>query len=365
MREYVLAINPGSTSTKVAVFKGKENLFETRLDHPLEELNQYKKITDQYLLRKNIILAWLQEIAIHSENLLAVVGRGGLLRPIPGGTYKITEEMIKDLKAGVQGEHASNLGGILAKAIADIEGIDAYIVDPVSVDEFEDVARVSGMPEIQRRSLGHALNIKAVGHSVAADLNKNFQEVNLIVAHLGGGISVAPVKLGRLVDYNNANEAGPFSPERAGDLPTGDLAKLCFSGEYTYNEIKEKLRGKGGLTAYLLTNNAIEVEKRIEEGDQRAKLIYDAMCYQIAKEIGAMATVLNGRIDAIVLTGGIAHSSYVTSNIAERVSFIAPVMIYAGEDEMKALNEGVLRVIRREENSKIYEEEVLTHDKKL
>ncbi|AKL96939.1 butyrate kinase Buk [Clostridium aceticum] len=362
MREYILAINPGSTSTKVALFKEEENISEKSLNHPIEELGKYTTITDQYMLRKNMILEWLKEINIHTSKLLAVVGRGGLLRPIPGGTYKVTEEMVKDLNDSIQGEHASNLGGIIAKAIADLEKIDAYIVDPVAVDEFEDIARISGIPEIPRRSLGHALNIKAVGHRVAADLNKNFHEVNLIVAHLGGGISVAPVKKGKLVDYNNANEMGPFSPERTGGLPTGDLAKLCFSGKYTYKEIKGKLRGKGGLTAYLSTNNAIKVEKRIEEGDQRAKLIYDAMCYQIAKEIGGMATVLNGKIDAIVLTGGIAHSSYVTSSVAQRVSFIAPVMIYAGEDEMKALNEGVLRVTRKQENYKIYEEEVLAYD---
>lgn len=362
LREYILAINPGSTSTKVSLFKKEENIYEKKLNHSPAELEEFTKITDQYELRKSIILKWLQEIEVSTEQLLAVVGRGGLLRPLPGGAYKVTEAMIKDLNIGIQGEHASNLGGIIAKAIADAEGIDAYIVDSVAVDEFENVARVSGMPEIERRSLGHALNIKAVGHRVAADLNKKFQEVNLIVAHLGGGISVAPVKKGRLVDYNNANEMGPFSPERAGSVPIGDLGNLCFSGKYTHAEIKSKLRGKGGLTGYLGTNNAIEVEERIEAGDEKAKLIYDAMCYQIAKEIGAMATVIDGKVDAIVLTGGVAYSSYVTSSIAERVSFIAPVVIHAGEDEMKALNEGVLRVIRGEEEFKIYEKEVKIND---
>lgn len=362
MREYILAINPGSTSTKVALFKEEEIVHEKKLNHSPTELEGFTKITDQYELRKNIILQWLQEVEITTDKLLTVVGRGGLLRPMPGGTYKVTEAMIKDLNIGIQGEHASNLGGIIAKAIGDAEGIDAYIVDPVAVDEFENVARISGIPEIERRSLGHALNIKAVGHRVATDLNKKFEEVNLVVAHLGGGISVAPVKKGCLVDYNNANEMGPFSPERVGSLPIGDLAKLCFSGRYTHAEIKNKLRGKGGLTAYLGTNNAMEAEERIEAGDPKAKLIYDAMCYQIAKEIGGMATVLEGNIDAIVLTGGIAYSSYVTSAIAERVSFIAPVIIHAGEDEMKALNEGTLRVIRGEEEFKIYEKEVKIND---
>ncbi|SET12248.1 butyrate kinase [Natronincola peptidivorans] len=362
MREYVLVINPGSTSTKVGLFKEEESVYEAKLNHSPQELEKFNKITEQYELRKQIILQWLNEIDIKTAEIKAVVGRGGLLRPMPGGTYKVTEAMIKDLNLGFQGEHASNLGGIIAKAIADAEGIEAYIVDPVAVDEFENVARVSGIPEIQRRSLGHALNIKAVGHRVAADLNKEFQEVNLVVAHLGGGISVAPVKKGKLVDYNNANEMGPFSPERAGGVPIGDLAKLCFSGKYTHAEIKGKLRGKGGLTGYLRTNNAIEVEERIETGDEKAKLVYDAMCYQIAKEIGAMATVLDGKVDAVVLTGGIAYSNYVTKTIAESVSFIAPVMIHPGEDEMKALNEGVLRVTTGNERFKIYEEEVNIND---
>ncbi|MCC5911852.1 MAG: butyrate kinase [Clostridiaceae bacterium] len=362
MKEYVLVINPGSTSTKVALFKEEICLAEKKLNHSPEELEEFEKVTDQYELRKNIILKWLDEVEVKTDRLLAVVGRGGLLRPMPGGTYKVTKKMMEDLNIGVQGEHASNLGGIIAKAIAETEGIEAYIVDPVAVDEFENVARVSGMPEIERRSLGHALNIKAVGHRVAMSCNKKFNEVNLVVAHLGGGISVAPIQKGRLVDYNNANEMGPFSPERAGGVPMGDLAKLCFSGEYTYSEVKSKLRGKGGLTAYLNTNDAQEVEKRVEIGDEKARLIYDAMCYQIGKEIGAMATVLDGKIDAIVLTGGIAYSQYVTDYISEMVEFMAPVIVHAGEDEMQALNEGALRVLKGEENYKIYEEEVKMND---
>ncbi len=362
MREYVLTINPGSTSTKVAMFKGEENILQTNLSHSPTELEKYEKIADQFDIRKDIILKWMEENNYSLESLIAVVGRGGLLRPMPGGAYKVTEAMIKDLKIGFQGEHASNLGGLIAKSIADIAKVEAYIVDPVAVDEFEDIARISGIPEIERKSLGHALNIKAVGHRVAASLGRKFNEVNLVVAHLGGGISVAPVKQGRLIDYNNANEMGPFSPERTGGLPVGDVAKLCFSGKYTHSEFKNKLRGKGGLTAYLGTNDARDVEKMIQSGDERAKLVFNAMGYQIAKEIGSMSTVLQGKIDAIVLTGGLAYSTRLTELIKEMVGFIAPVEVYPGEDEMKALNEGALRVINGEEKAKIYENEVAIND---
>jgi butyrate kinase len=277
---------------------------------------------------------------------------------MPSGTYKVTDAMIEDLKIGVQGEHASNLGGIIAKSIADLEGIDAFIVDPVAVDEFDDVARISGMPEITRRSLLHALNVRAVAHNLAKEKGKKPHELNLVVAHLGGGISVVPMRKGKMVDANNANEMGPFSPERTGGLPVGDIVKMCFSGKYTYQEVKKKMRGKGGLVAYLGTNDAREVEKMINEGDKKAKLVYEAMGYQIGKEIGAMATVLNGDIDAIILTGGIAHSKMLTDYVKEMVEFIAPVVLMPGEDEMWALNQGVLRVFSGEEEAKIYENEV-------
>ncbi|OPJ54682.1 butyrate kinase [Alkalithermobacter paradoxus] len=357
-REYILVINPGSTSTKVGMFKGNENVIQKNLTHSSQELEKYEKLCDQYELRKNIILDWMKEEGYSTSQLIAVVGRGGLLRPMPGGTYKVTDKMIEDLRVGIQGEHASNLGGIIAKAIADMENIESYIVDPVAVDEFEDIARISGIPQITRRSLGHALNIKAVGRRVASSLGYKFEDINMIVAHLGGGISVAPVRKGKNIDYNNANEMGPFSPERSGGLPVGDLAKMCFSGKYTFNEIKSKLRGKGGLVAYLGTNDAREVMKLIENGDQRAKLVFDAMGYQIAKEIGSMATVLNGDVKAIVITGGLAYSKYLTDYITDMVSFIAPVVVEPGEDELKALNEGALRVVNKEEVAKIYEQEV-------
>lgn len=358
LREYVLVINPGSTSTKVAIFKGEENVIQKNLSHFPEELEKFEKITDQYEYRRNIILEWMKDEGYETSQLKAVVGRGGLLKPMPSGTYLVTDALIEDLKIGVQGEHASNLGGIIAKSIAYLEGIEAYIVDPVAVDEFDDVARVSGMPEIKRRSLVHALNIKAVAYRVAKEMNKDVNDLNMVMAHLGGGISIVPLRKGKMVDANNANEMGPFSPERTGSLPVGDLAKLCFTGKYILPEMKKKISGKGGLVAYLGTNDAREVEKMIADGDEKAKLIYDAMGYQIAKEIGAMATVLEGKIDAVVLTGGIAYSKMLTGYITERVSFIAPVIIQPGEDEMIALNEGVNRVFSGQDQAKIYEQEV-------
>lgn len=357
-REYVLVINPGSTSTKVALFKDLENVIQKNLSHSTDELDKFEKITDQYEYRKDMILNWMKDEGYNTEQLKAVVGRGGLLKPMPSGTYKVTEPMIEDLKIGVQGEHASNLGGIIARAIADIEKVEAYIADPVAVDEFEDVARVSGMPDIKRKSLLHALNIRAIAHSVAADKGVHINDLNLVVAHLGGGISVVPMRKGRMIDANNANEMGPFSPERAGGLPVGDIVKMCFSGDYTMKTLKPKLRGKGGLVAYLGTNDAREVLKMIEAGDEKAKLVFEAMGYQIAKEIGSMATALKGDIDAIVLTGGVAYSEYLTNYIKDMVGFIAPVIVKPGEDEMTALNESVIRVLNNEETPKVYENEV-------
>ncbi|QEK13153.1 butyrate kinase [Crassaminicella thermophila] len=357
-KEYILVINPGSTSTKVALFKENENVIQKDLSHSPEELDKFSKIVEQFALRRKIILEWMKSEGFEISNLKAVVGRGGLLKPMPSGTYIVTDAMIEDLKIGVQGEHASNLGGIIAKSIADEAGVNAYIVDPVAVDEFDELARISGMPEIKRRSLLHALNIKAVAHRVAKEKNCNVDDLNMVMAHLGGGISIVPLRKGKMVDANNANEMGPFSPGRCGGLPVGDLVKMCFSGKYTLPEIKKKLTGKGGLVAYLGTNDAREVEKMIKEGNEKAKLVYEAMGYQIAKEIGAMAAVLEGKVDAIVLTGGIAYSKMLTDFVKERVSFIAPVLIHPGEDEMLALNEGVNRVLSGQEKAKIYEEEV-------
>lgn len=357
-KEYVLVINPGSTSTKVALFAGAENVLQKNLTHSPEDLSKFEKITDQFEYRKEIIIEWMKEEGYSVDQLKAVVGRGGLLKPMPSGTYKVTPALIEDLRIGIQGEHASNLGGIIARSIADVNSVEAFIVDPVAVDEFNDVARISGVPQVTRRSLLHALNVRAISIGLADEMEKSLDEMNLVVAHLGGGISVVPMEKGKMIDANNANEMGPFSPERTGGLPVGDLLKLVFSGDYTPKEMKTKLRGKGGLVAYLGTNDVRDVQAMIDKGDEKAKLVLEAMCYQIAKEIGKMATVLKGKVDGVVLTGGIAYSDYVTNMITEMVDYIAPVYVRAGEDEMKALNEGVMRVENGRELPKIYEDEV-------
>lgn len=352
----ILSINPGSTSTKIAVFDNDQLVFERVLRHSSEEIGQFNSICKQFSFRKNVILESVKEEGVELDSLSAVVGRGGLLKSIPGGTYKVNERMLEDLRVGIQGQHASNLGGILAYEIAEELKIPSYIVDPVVVDEMHDIARISGMPEIERKSIFHALNQKAIGRKAATDLGKTYESSNLIVAHLGGGITVGAHENGKVIDVNNGLDGeGPFSPERAGGLPTGDLAKLCYSGQYTLNEIKQKIVGKGGLVAYLNTNDGREVGKMIEEGNKEAELIYEAMAYQVAKEIGSCAAVLKGKIDAIVLTGGIAYDKRFTGWIKERVSFLGDVLIYPGEDEMIALAEGGLRVLRGEEEAKIYQ----------
>lgn len=357
-RKYVLAINPGSTSTKVSLFEGENELKTFKIDHSKEELDKYKKVADQYDYRLNLIKNWLNDEGIPTNSLIAVVGRGGLLRPMPGGTYSVTDSMLEDLKIGIQGEHASNLGGMLARGLANVENIPSYIVDPVAVDEFNEVARISGLKEIPRKSLIHALNIKAVSHRRANELNKDLKDLNLLVAHLGGGISIAPVEGGKMIDVNNAKEMGPFSPDRTGGLPVGDIVKMCFSGKYSLAEMKIKIQGEGGLFSYLGTMDGREVQARIDDGDEYAKLIYDAMAYQIGKEIGTYATVLKGKVDNIILTGGLAYSNYLVDKIKEMISFIAEVVVYPGEDEMDALNKGALRVISGQEKAKIYEDEV-------
>lgn len=356
MKEYkILVINPGSTSTKVALFSDENLLFEKKIQHSTKEISVFSRIIDQYEFRKNIILNFLEEKKVDLSILNAVVGRGGLLRPIPSGTYRINTKMIEDLKKGERGEHASNLGALLAYSIAEKLSIPAYIVDPVVIDEMKPIARISGMPEISRLSLFHALNQKAVARKAAADLGKRYEKTNFIIAHLGGGISVGIHCQGKVIDVNNAlNGEGPFAPERSGGLPVGALVELCFSGKFTKEEILKKITGKGGLTAYLNTNDVREVLKKIEQGDKYAKLILEAMAYQVAKEIGAGATVLKGQIDAIILTGGIAYTTEFVNLIKDRVSFLALVMVYPGEEEMIALCSGALRVLRGEEVEKNY-----------
>ena len=355
-RDYkILVINPGSTSTKVALFSNEQLLFEKKIGHSSQELSNFNKIIDQYRFRQDIILSFLKEKGINLSTLHAVVGRGGLLRPIASGTYRINEKMLEDLRSGVMGEHASNLGGLLAYGIAGNLSIPSYIVDPVVTDEMKPVARISGIPEIPRISIFHALNQKAIARKAALDLGKKYEKLNFIVAHLGGGISVGVHYKGKVIDVNNAlNGEGPFTPERSGGVPVGNLAELCFSGKFSKDEMMKKVKSKGGLVAYLNTNDVREVLKMINQGDKKAKLIFEAMAYQVAKEIGAGTTVLKGQIDAIILTGGIAYNNDFVNMVRDRVSFLSLVMVYPGEEEMLSLCEGALRVLKGEEVEKLY-----------
>lgn len=350
----ILTINPGSTSTKVALFENDSPLFEETINHSMGQLKRFPDLWAQFDFRRSAILTWLEKYDVIVDQLAAVVGRGGLLRSIPGGTYLVNEAMVADARKGVQGEHASNLGCVLAWSIAQEAGIQAYTVDPVCVDEFEPLARYSGHPLIQRRALAHTLNIHAIGRMAASQLRVNYDQTNFIIAHLGGGISICPLKNGRIIDVNDASSSGPFSPERTGELPLQPFIKLCFSGKYTEQQMRNLVMGQGGLIAYLDTNNAEEVEQRINPGDAYAKEVYEAMAYQIAKEIGAMATVVHGDVHAIILSGGLAKSRMLTGWIKERVEFIAPVIILAGESEMEALAHGALRVLQGNEVAKTY-----------
>ena len=350
-----LIINPGSTSTKLGIFEDETLVMDETLRHSTEEIAKYASIIDQKDFRKNIILDFLKEKNIDVKSFNVIVGRGGLLKPIPGGTYPVTDKLIADLKTGVQGQHASNLGGILAKEIADQIGVPSYIVDPVVVDELIPLARYSGMPEISRSSIFHALNQKAVARRYAKENGKKYEDLNLIVIHMGGGVSVGAHEKGRVIDVFNALDGdGAFSPERAGGVPTGGLIRLCFSGKYTEKEIMKMAVGNGGFNAYLGTNDARDVIRRIDEGDAKAKEVMDAFIFQISKNVGAMATVLKGKVDQIIITGGIAYNERVTGAIKERDGFIAPVTLYPGEDELLALAQGALRVMNGEEKAQEY-----------
>lgn len=351
----ILVINPGSTSTKIGVFQDETLLVEHTIRHATEEIAQYPSIIDQYHFRKEAILTVLENEQIKRSTLDAICGRGGLLRPIEGGTYRVNEEMIDDLRTGYFGQHASNLGGILAREIAAELMIPSFIVDPVVVDELAPLARISGSPLIQRKSIFHALNQKAVARRYAREVGKSYQDLNLIVTHMGGGITIGAHHQGNVIDVNNGLHGdGPFSPERAGSVPIGDLVELCFSGTFYREDITKSLVGEGGLVGYLGTNDAVEVEKKIAAGDEGAKLIYDAMAYQIAKEIGSAATVLEGKVDAILLTGGIAYGKAFTETISSKVNWIADVTVYPGEDELQALAQGAMRVLTGEEKPKVY-----------
>ncbi len=354
--ELILAINPGSTSTKIAVFRNTREVFLKNIKHTSDELSQFSRITDQYGFRKNIILRELQNADIDINNLIVIVGRGGLVKPIPSGVYVVNEALIKDLKIGVQGQHASNLGGLIAHDIAQtIPGAKAYIADPVVVDELDEIARISGHPLFERVSIFHALNQKAIARQHAKSISKSYEELNLIVVHLGGGISIGAHHMGRVIDVNQALDGeGPFSPERSGTLPVGAVVKMCFSGDYTQEEIKKMITGKGGYVAYLGTNEAYEVERMAATGEDKAELIQQAMAYQVAKEVGAMSTVLKGQVDAILLTGGIAYGKPFVNMLSERITHIAPIFVYPGEDEMRALAMNGLMVHKGETEAREY-----------
>lgn len=350
-----LIINPGSTSTKIGVFEDETLLFEETLRHSTEEISQYETIFAQKDFRKKIITDLLASKNFDINSLNVVVGRGGMLKPICSGTYAVTDELLEDLKKGVQGQHASNLGGILAREIGDSIGVPSYIVDPVVVDELMPIARYSGMEEIPRGSIFHALNQKAVAKRYAKETGKPYESLRLIVVHMGGGVSVGAHEGGKVVDVFSAFDGdGAFSPERAGGVPCGALVKLAFSGKYTEKELYSKLIGKGGLNSYLGTNDMREVTKRANEGDAKAAEVKQAFLLQVAKDIGSMACVLNGRVDQIILTGGISYAQDICDTLKERTGWIAPITVYPGEDELLALAQGALRVLKGEEKVCVY-----------
>ncbi|MBR6327032.1 MAG: butyrate kinase [Lachnospiraceae bacterium] len=350
-----LIINPGSTSTKIGVFEDETLLFEETLRHTTEEISQFAMIVDQKDFRKKIITDLLASKNFDMKSLNMVVGRGGMLKPIPGGTYAVTDDLLEDLKIGKQGQHASNLGGILAREIGDELGIPSYIVDPVVVDELAPVARYSGHPDLPRTSVFHALNQKAVAKRYAKEIGKSYESLRLIVVHMGGGVSVGAHIGGRVVDVFNALDGdGAFSPERAGAVPNGALIRLCFSGKYTQGQVQKMMTGNGGFNAYLGTNDMREVTRRANEGDKEAAAAKEAFIYQVCKDIGSMACVLEGKVDQIIVTGGIAYGKEVVAAMQKMAGWIAPFTVYPGEDELLALAQGGLRVLNGEEQVKTY-----------
>ncbi len=355
----VLVINPGSTSTAIAVYEDEKEVFFETVRHSAEELKKYKHLIEQNKFREAVILRLLDENKINIEDFDVIVGRGGVLSPIQSGTYKINQLMLDELRERPRIEHASNLGAQIAYELAQKINVPSFIVDPVAVDELEPIARISGMPEIERESLSHALSVKAAAKRLAKEIGKPYESLNLIVVHLGGGITVSAHQNGEMVDVNNASGEGPFSSERTGSLPIQALINICYSGRYSLKEMHKKIMGGGGIVAYLGTNNTLEVEKAISEGDKKAELIYKAMAYQIAKCIGEMATVLKGKVDYIVITGNGAGDKGALGKtfvdwIKERVEFIATIITYPGSEEMKALALGAIRVLTGEENAKEY-----------
>lgn len=342
----ILVINPGSTSTKVAMYVGEEAIFSEVLRHSDRELSLFSQVMEQEEYRQTLIQATLDQHGLQVSTLTAVIGRGGLTRPLAGGVYAIDEAMLDDLRSCRFGVHASNLGAILAYGLAAPAGLPSFIADPVVVDELAPLARFSGHPDIQRRSVFHALNHKATARRCAQELGRPYEQLRLVVAHLGGGISIGAHCLGQVVDVNNALDGdGPFSPERSGGLPVGSVVDWCFTSGVTRQDVQQRILGQGGLRAYLNTANGLEVHRRIMAGDQVAHIVMQAMVYQIAKEIGAMAVVLQGQIDAIILTGGLAYDQRLIEQIQERVDFLGPIFVYPGEDEMLALAQAAFRVL--------------------
>ena len=352
----ILAINPGSTSTKIAWYEDQKQVFSQGIDHPAEELEKFAHVQDQFAMRKTAIEALLEGQGLDYHDLDGLVGRGGLLPPVSSGAYRVNEQMVDRLKTRPLVEHASNLGAIIAFAFAEELDVPAYIYDSVAVDEMIAIAKISGMPEIERQSFSHALNARAMAMKTARELGRSYEEMNLIVAHLGGGISVTAHQKGRMVDLVSDDE-GSFSPERVGGLPSRALMKLCYSGKYDQGTMKKKLQGKGGFSAYLGTLDAREVETLILRGDAKAQLIYEAMAYQIAKAIAQLSVTFKGELDGIVITGGIAYSKMMTDWIRDRVSFLAPVYIQPGEYELESLAFGALRVLEGKEEAKEYKED--------
>ena len=360
--KYILTINPGSTSTKIALFEGLEEKFTTTIRYEMSDIAMYKSVMDQYDFREKSVVSALEKKGVALSDIAIVVGRGGLLRPVSSGVYRVNEAMIEDLSKSSFGEHASNLGAVIADAIAKkvcaLNGENscmAVIADPVVVDELAEVVRVMGHPKFKRRSIFHALNQKAIAKQYAQDVGKDYASLNLIVAHLGGGVSVGLHSNGRVVDVNNALDGdGPFSPERSGSLPALDVAKLCFSGEYSFDQIKKMIVGESGTVSMLGTNAFYEIRKRIEAGDLKAKAVADAFIYNIAKTIGSYAPVVKGKVDAILITGGIANGTELMKQIEAMVDWIAPVRIYPGEDEMRALAQNGYNVLTGKEQCSEY-----------
>lgn len=347
----ILTINPGSTSTKIALFKDNELEFEQVLRHPAEELNQFSKLIDQYEYRKEKIINFLEEKNITLKDLDAISCRGGLIGPIPSGTYTINDSLFTRLSTDVV--HASNLAGIIGYNLSKELGIPSYITDPVTVDEMAPIAKVTGIPGIERKSKFHALNQKAIARRAAKQLNRRYDESNFIVIHIGGGISIGAHEKGKVIDVNNVIDGdGPMAPTRAGSIPVEDVIDLCFSGKYTRTELKEYVSQRAGLTDYLGTSDVRDVQEMMEQGNEQAKMLYEAMAYQICKNVGAMATVLKGKIDAIVVTGGVAYSKQFIRLLKERIDFLGEVIVIPGEEEMLALAEGALRVLTGEEEAK-------------